>query len=175
MTQNVVTYTVEIEADNADLTLLPYLTANVRFNVARKDKVLAVPNAALRWAPRGMEAPESSPARSKAEADGLRPATVWVLKDGQPAPLSVKAGLSDSVLTEVEGDIAEGQEVIVGENVQDQTAAAAGTNPFAPPMMRRGNRPAGQGGTGPTGGGASGGGAGGASGGGGRPTGGGGK
>jgi HlyD family secretion protein len=51
-TQNVVTYTVEILAENPDLRLLPYLTANVTFEVARRENVLAVPNAALRWAPR---------------------------------------------------------------------------------------------------------------------------
>jgi HlyD family secretion protein len=51
-TQNVVTYTVEILTENPDLKLLPYLTANVTFEVARRENVLAVPNAALRWSPR---------------------------------------------------------------------------------------------------------------------------
>ncbi len=162
MTQNVVTYTVEIETDNADLALLPYLTANVRFHVARKDKVLAVSNAALRWVPRGVEAPAVDGTR-KSDADGaLRPATLWVLRDGQPVMLNVKAGLSDTIVTEVEGDgVSEGMEVIVGEKAQDQQASA-GTNPFAPPMMRGGR-------------GGGGGGGGGGAGGGGRPAGGGGR
>ena len=51
MTQNVVTYTVEIVADNSDETLLPYLTANVSFEVAQRNDILVVPNAALRWSP----------------------------------------------------------------------------------------------------------------------------
>jgi HlyD family secretion protein len=51
MTQNVVTYVVEINTDNSDGKLLPYLTANVRFEVARRQNVLMVPNAALRWSP----------------------------------------------------------------------------------------------------------------------------
>jgi HlyD family secretion protein len=51
MTQNVVTYTVVIDADNSDGKLLPYLTANVSFQVAKHDNVLMVPNAALRWSP----------------------------------------------------------------------------------------------------------------------------
>ncbi len=51
MTQNVVTYTVEINADNSEGTLLPYLTANVSFQVAKHEDVLMVPNAALRWSP----------------------------------------------------------------------------------------------------------------------------
>lgn len=52
MTQNVVTYTVVVTVDNKDNKLLPYLTANLQFEVARKKDVLLVPNAALRWQPR---------------------------------------------------------------------------------------------------------------------------
>ena len=51
MTQNVVTYTVEINTGNDDLKLLPYMTANVQFEVTRHENVLLVPNAALRWTP----------------------------------------------------------------------------------------------------------------------------
>jgi HlyD family secretion protein len=51
MTQNVVTYTVEIITDNSSGQLLPYLSANVRFELARRNDVLVVPNAALRWTP----------------------------------------------------------------------------------------------------------------------------
>jgi len=51
MTQNVVTYTVEIITDNSSGQLLPYLSANVRFELARRNNVLMVPNAALRWTP----------------------------------------------------------------------------------------------------------------------------
>jgi HlyD family secretion protein len=51
MTQNVVTYTVEITTDNANGRLLPYLTANVRFELQRQHDVFMVPNSALRWTP----------------------------------------------------------------------------------------------------------------------------
>jgi HlyD family secretion protein len=51
-TQNVVTYTVVVGVDNKDLRLLPYLTANVWFEVEQRHDVLMVPNAALRWKPR---------------------------------------------------------------------------------------------------------------------------
>ncbi|HEX8325437.1 MAG TPA: efflux RND transporter periplasmic adaptor subunit [Tepidisphaeraceae bacterium] len=51
MTQNVVVYTVEVTTDNADLTLIPYLTANVQFETERQNDTLMVPNAALRWMP----------------------------------------------------------------------------------------------------------------------------
>ena len=51
MTQNVVMYTVEINTENNDKLLLPYLTANVRFVVRHESNALLVPNAALRWSP----------------------------------------------------------------------------------------------------------------------------
>lgn len=51
MTQNVVTYTVEVTADNSDGTLIPYLTANAHFEVNRREDVMMVPNSALRWTP----------------------------------------------------------------------------------------------------------------------------
>ncbi len=44
MTQNVVTYTVVIGVDNSDLKLLPYLTADVYFEVDNRKDVLLVPN-----------------------------------------------------------------------------------------------------------------------------------
>ena len=53
MTQNVVTYTVEIATDNANGRLLPYLTANVRFELDQRTDVLLAPNEALRWIPNG--------------------------------------------------------------------------------------------------------------------------
>ena len=51
MTQNVVLYIVEINIENPDELLLPYLTANLHFQLSSKTNVLVVPNAALRWAP----------------------------------------------------------------------------------------------------------------------------
>jgi HlyD family secretion protein len=44
---------VIVSAANPDLTLLPGMTANVRVVTAQKDKVLKVPNAALRFRPAG--------------------------------------------------------------------------------------------------------------------------
>lgn len=55
MTQNVVTYTVEITTDNKDRALIPYMTANVSFEVAKKENALLIPNAALRWSPTSLE------------------------------------------------------------------------------------------------------------------------
>ncbi len=60
--QNVVTYKVIITADNNDLALLPGMTASVQIVLGSKSDVVKVPNAALRFAPRGVvrEAPSPS-------------------------------------------------------------------------------------------------------------------
>lgn len=51
VTENVVTYTVVIDVDNADGRLLPGMTATVDFLIDRVADVLKVPNAALRFRP----------------------------------------------------------------------------------------------------------------------------
>ncbi len=52
---NVVTYTVVVTADNPDLGLLPGMTANVNVIVAKRENVLKVANAALRFRSAGDE------------------------------------------------------------------------------------------------------------------------
>ncbi len=53
--QNVVTYTVVVNAENHDLQLLPGMTANVNIAVDERADVLKVPNAALRFRPSGVK------------------------------------------------------------------------------------------------------------------------
>jgi len=53
--QNVVTYTVIIEASNDDRRLFPGMTANVQIESAKQDDALRVPNEALRFRPRAAE------------------------------------------------------------------------------------------------------------------------
>jgi HlyD family secretion protein len=50
---NVVTYTVVIQADNPGQRLLPGMTANVSIVTGQVEGALSVPNAALRFTPRG--------------------------------------------------------------------------------------------------------------------------
>ena len=54
-TQNVVTYPVVIEAPNADLKLMPGMTANLSFQIDAKDAVLRLPAAALRFTPQSSQ------------------------------------------------------------------------------------------------------------------------
>jgi HlyD family secretion protein len=77
VTQNVVTYLVEVNTDNSNGRLLPYQTANVRFETTRADEVLTVPNAALRWTPKAdLVAPDAqeSPGSEAASPAAARPA-----------------------------------------------------------------------------------------------------
>ncbi len=61
-TQNVVTYTVVVEAPNADLKLLPGMTASLSFQIDKHKNVLRVPNAALRFYPKAEHVrPEDRP------------------------------------------------------------------------------------------------------------------
>jgi HlyD family secretion protein len=122
MTQNVVTYTVVVETDNPDGKLLPYLTANVRFEVEHRSGVLLVPNAVLRWKPK---ASQIDPAIDVSTLPAESPDTeargrVWVLTDnGLARPLDVTVGASDDLLTEISGDgVTEGMQVIAGGQVR---------------------------------------------------------
>lgn len=145
MTQNVVTYTVVVDIINPSKKLQPYMTANMLFEVARKDNVLKVPNAALRWRPDPHEvAPAQRAEFLKArlpdsddeddfgagsdEADSK--GTVWVVDGNFVKPVHVKLGLNNGTSTEVvSGDVAQNTGVVVGIVEQKQTR---GGNPFIP-------------------------------------------
>jgi HlyD family secretion protein len=151
MTQNVVTYTVVVNTDNADGKLLPYLTANVQFITGRRENVLAVPNAALRWKPQADEiAPEfrrMDDASGEAQTPGTvsspaagpagKQRTLWVLHGNFVQPVKVTTGLTDRTQTEVTGTgLSEGMNVVVG--TQSSTAVSAGgeASPFTPQFGR---------------------------------------
>ncbi|MBQ7696557.1 MAG: HlyD family efflux transporter periplasmic adaptor subunit, partial [Lentisphaeria bacterium] len=150
MSQNVVTYVVEISADNRDGKLLPYLTANVRFIKASRENVLFVSNAALRFQPEpGMVAPEFQGELDELLA--LRRGGNRVLWKESPAglvPVRVKTGLISSGETEiVSGDIKENDEVVNGtaeagaRNVKAPDAGGSNQgNPFMPKFPQRRNR-----------------------------------
>ena len=65
-TQNVVTYPVVVEAANAELKLLPGMTASLSFQIDQHKNVLRVPNAALRFYPK----PEQVRAEDRALLEG---------------------------------------------------------------------------------------------------------
>ncbi|MGA3283878.1 MAG: efflux RND transporter periplasmic adaptor subunit [Verrucomicrobiota bacterium] len=154
MTQNVVMYTVEVNTENPDNVLLPYLTANVHFVTQKESNALLVPNAALRWSPASL-AQISPDVRSQNQVDPSasdsagdsksskqnkgskeRQGTIW-LKDGEfVRPLDVKVGTSDGANTAVAAEnLQEGQEVVTGETSANSQATTK--NPFLPPTIKR--------------------------------------
>lgn len=72
---NIVTYTVIIEAANDDRKLFPGMTANVQIAVAEKDDVLRIPNDALRFKPRGESADGDGRGAGRGENRGERQIT----------------------------------------------------------------------------------------------------
>jgi HlyD family secretion protein len=59
--QNVVIYTAIVSVENPRGELMPGMTANLRVETDRRDDVLKVPNAALRWRPAGTTAAPAAP------------------------------------------------------------------------------------------------------------------
>lgn len=163
MTQNVVTYTVEIVTDNSSGRLLPYLTANVHFELDRHKNVLHVPNAALRWTPSpdqilpGASQASGPPSEGGGQGSPNTGGVLWVVDGKYVRPISVRAGLSNDTDTEVQGkDLTEGLEVVAGIQTLSAGAGQSDTrNPFAPRFPRGGRGgQSGQGGQGPRAGGA---------------------
>ncbi|MEJ2039172.1 MAG: efflux RND transporter periplasmic adaptor subunit, partial [Desulfosarcinaceae bacterium] len=161
MTQNVVTYTVEIVTDNKDGRLLPYLTANVQFELEHLRNVLQVPNAALRWSPQpdqiaprnGETSSKDAPGASRSSNDGPRSQqktwqtdeasrirVLWTPDGDHVRPVQVQTGASDGIMTAVTGeDLSEGLPVVTGIRTgEEQTSDAR--NPFTPQFRRRSNR-----------------------------------
>ena len=68
-TNNVVTYPVVVTVDNGDGTLLPGLTVNAEIEVSKRDDVLKVANAALRYKPADEGAAREAP-RAPAGSSG---------------------------------------------------------------------------------------------------------
>jgi len=145
MSQNVVTYVVEVETDNSDGTLLPYLTANVKFILAQRNGVLVVPNAAFRFTPEENMVPQAYRAEIDKPLDRKkRERRIWVRQGESIKPLVVSIGLNDGSSTEVSSpELKEGMVVVTGTEVQtaaNRMAAGAGgenRSPFLPSMPRR--------------------------------------
>jgi HlyD family secretion protein len=148
MSQNVVTYTVEVNCDNSDGKLLPYLTTNLQFEMGRRQNVLLASNASLRWTPRfNRTASQSGGAPNTAAGAAGRgqggvaasgaPAshgTVWVAQGDTVRPINVHVGLTDGVWTEVSGDgLTEGLPVITEEGKRElEGNQSEGTSPLIP-------------------------------------------
>jgi HlyD family secretion protein len=154
MTQNVVTYTVEVDVDNAKYgnILKPYMTTNLQFVINAKKDVLQVPNGAIRWRPKVSQvAPEfrdayaqslqrkrkalaaGSVATTQAEKDRRNRGLVWVEEGDFVRPIKVRIGLSDGSMTEILSGLKGDEHVVIGEEHHD--GGDGTSNPFAPKIF----------------------------------------
>jgi HlyD family secretion protein len=120
--QNVITYTVLLTAQNTDLKLLPGMTANTSIITEQKEKVLRLPNAALRFKMPSTESESYSKAGPRSQGNGstatgssgskpmdagprVMVRKVWVLDQSglkdKPVQKTVRLGLSDGNASEV--------------------------------------------------------------------------
>lgn len=142
-TQNVVTYPVVVEAPNPELKLLPGMTASISFQVDRRDSVVKIPNAALRFFPKREnvraedqklleggetdtetaeeeeakeEESEKRSASETVEAKRKRKKRhVWVVDGELLKAIPVETGINDSRFTElVSGDLKKGMKLVYG-------------------------------------------------------------
>jgi HlyD family secretion protein len=106
VTNNVVTYTVIIDAPNPDEKLFPGMTANISIDVQAEDGIM-VPVEALSFAPAKTQQATSAHAQGK---------TVWLKRDENVEQRTVELGISDGISVIVRSGVAEGDEVVVAES-----------------------------------------------------------
>ncbi len=119
--ENVVTYNVIATVINEEGTLLPGMTANVRFIVNEKTEVLRVPNAALRYKPSLEEliaTAETQPGKR----------LLYRLEGNRPVAISVTTGITDGNFTEIlSNELNVNDPLIIEEMIgkkQDKSAAS---------------------------------------------------
>ncbi len=149
MSSNVVTYIVEVDIENPERRLLPYMSANANFIVREIKDCLLVPDAAFdfrpsreqidpsvaelprRPRPSRAEGPEGegaaeAPARAEGSAEG-EPAMVWVQRGQYVVPVRVLRGESDgtrSIVTPLAGESLEpGTDLVTGVSMVGGAAA----------------------------------------------------
>lgn len=123
--QNVVTYDVVVGVDNADLKLMPGMTAHIRVVVEQKKNALRIPKEALRFKPTDAE-----PAGRGGKRAGP---TVYRLAGSRLEPVAIKTGISDASYVEVTGgDLKPGDKLVTKElqGKKDKDNAKFQVRPF---------------------------------------------
>ncbi|AHW58582.1 HlyD family secretion protein [Draconibacterium orientale] len=155
VTNNVVTYTIIIDAPNPDYKLMPGMTATIQVFILEKNDILVVPSKALRFnpdqkllmsymsqqakpeMPEGQTPPEMGSMPEQAPSDATM---VWVKEGTNIHPVPVKIGMNDDINAEILSGIKSGQEVLLSmeQKGANESAARSGGNPFMPgPPGRR--------------------------------------
>jgi HlyD family secretion protein len=123
----VVKYNCIVHVDNSELLLKPGMTATVAIEVERRDGVLKVPNAALRFVP---QLPAAETVRLRAQ---LTPgeSILWTPGSAGLEPRRVKSGLVGEKETEVDGEgVTLGMRVAVPLRKEDEPRRRPGFSLF---------------------------------------------
>lgn len=142
VTQNVVTYVVVIGVNNKELMLKPGMTANVAVQIFKKDNVIKIPNAALRFRPKALKGAKGE-GKEKGKGDETRSTgktkkegsqRVYILStENKPVPVPVKTGIADDRFVElISGNLKENDEVIVDQVVAGKKSGGMGGGPMGP-------------------------------------------
>ena len=140
--QNVVNYNAVIAVDNPEQKLKPGMTATVSILVAQRQNVLKIPKAALRFQPQltpqereqFLTAFQQQPAGAS-KGLGAAPRKTWqstskvwtLTPEGALWPVAVRLGISDDQFSELhDGNLQEGQELIIGLSDNDGHGASSG-------------------------------------------------
>jgi HlyD family secretion protein len=132
-TSGIVSYKAVLTFTNDDLSLRPGMTGNALITTINRENVILLPAAAFRWSPLASGAGAPPPGLKGGLVNSLMPRppdrdekkvagvvnsmetrqTVWVLRDGKPAAVSVTVGASNGRQTEVtSGNLEPGTKVI---------------------------------------------------------------
>jgi macrolide-specific efflux system membrane fusion protein len=116
MVNNVTTYQVEVWHERVPDSMRSGMTANVVFDVAKKEDVLVIPSEAIQQ--RGDQ--------SIVMMAGVKPTD-------KPTPQPIQTGITDGKQTEVVSGLNEGDKILIKTFSAGQMAVTnAGTNPFMP-------------------------------------------
>jgi len=116
---NVVTYTVIVSVNNDNGILKPGMTANASIITNKKENILCVENAALRFTPVEITGGK------KFKEQGI-----WLLRKNKPARINIKMGVTDSDYTEIiSNEIKEGDDVIIGSLKKKHDTSSSSMRP----------------------------------------------
>jgi len=164
VSNGVVNYSVRVNLDPTEAPLLLDMTADASLVGEKHENVLAVPTKAIHTASAGQtrsvsqisntvqsDQPITNTQGGPAGPQRITGSFVMVLENGQPHPVQVTVGMTAVDLTEVFGDLKEGDQVLVSTTTSTTSNNTDQPGDFGPPDGGLGGPPPGAGGPPPGG------------------------
>jgi HlyD family secretion protein len=167
VSNGVVNYSVRVNLDPTEAPLLLDMSADASLVGEKHENILAVPAKAIHTASVGQTSSLSQTRQLSNTVQSGRPITntqsgqggpppmtgsfVLVLENGQPHPVQVTVGMTAGDLTEVSGDLKEGDQVLVTTTTSSTSSNTDQPGDFGPPDGGMGGPPPGAGGPPPGG------------------------